>query len=263
MAAAADRWRAELAAWALPKALLDAAPEDPYRPPEGLLARTGMDPPTTPTGALVTEALGDHGLLLDVGCGPGGWSASFLGAETGHARHHVVGVERNADLAAAARRRGLHVADGEWPEANAKVPVADVVTCTHVLYDVAEATPFLRALHTHARRLVAIEVTAAHPWAWLGPLYRHFHDLERPTGPTADDLVALVREAVGVDPLVARWQAPGAHYATLAELVVHRRRQLCLGPEHDAELARLLATPERGDAATRDLVTLWWRPAGA
>src|SRR3954453_12122198 len=67
---AADRWAEQLAAWAIPKQILDAAPESPwvfptdlFKPPE-----TAAD---TPSRERAREALPDGGSVLDVGCGGG------------------------------------------------------------------------------------------------------------------------------------------------------------------------------------------------
>lgn len=231
---AAARWRAELEAWALPPEVLDAAPEDPYGFCVQLLRVPAVDPLTMPTGRRVGEALGISGTLLDVGCGAGRWSGAFTRA------HRVVGVEPRPHLAAAAREAGVEVVEDRWPAAAERVDDADVVSATHVLYDVQDATPFLAAMAARARRRVVIELPDRHPWAYaIGPLYRRFWDLERPTGPTADDAAALVEEVLGSPPRQERWMQPGSLYPDVATLVALRRVQLCLTSHHDAEIEAL------------------------
>ena len=68
---------------------------------------------------------------------------------------------------------------------------ADVVLCHHVLHNVVDLPPFLRALTAAARRGVVVEMLAEHPLAWLDPLWLRFHDLRRPPPATVDDAVAV------------------------------------------------------------------------
>jgi hypothetical protein len=136
------------------------------------------------------------------------------------------------------------------------VEPADVVVCAHVFYNVPDLDPFVAALTAKARRRVVVELTAAHPQAHLNPLWRHFHGIERPTGPTADDALAILGD-MGLDAGVARWEAPGRwESAPREELVVFARRRLCLPPERDPDVA--VALDELFDLGPRQLVTLWW-----
>jgi SAM-dependent methyltransferase len=258
---AAEAWRAALAAWALPGALLAAAPEDPYALPVGLLTTPLVEPLATPTGRVARQRLAGTGSLLDVGCGAGRFTAAFLGVA-----HRVRGVEPQPHLAAAAREQGIEVVEGRWPDVAGDVERADVVVSTHVLYDVEDAGPFVSALHDHARRAVVLELTATHPWVDLGPLYRAFHGLDRPSGPTAGEAAAVVAEVTGATPELEWWQRPGNRFPDLASYVAARRRQLCLPPEHDPDLAAALEGTyhrERDGSITTptvDVATLWWTP---
>ncbi len=251
------RWQRLLEAWALPTALREAAPEDPYRLPARLLAEQprSLD---DPTGRPVEAHLPDGGTLLDVGCGPGARAAL-------HAhRARVIGVEPRPELAAAARQAGLEVIEEPWPEAGARAPVADVVLCTQVLYDVADLVTFTAALTTHAREVVVVELGAEHPWARLGPLFTHFHGLSLPDGPSSEDAVEVIVDALGVVLAQQRWQRPGNRYPDLATLVAHRRRQLCLPASRDGEVAEALEgsydVAADGTVALepREVVTLRW-----
>ena len=80
--------------------------------------------------------------------------------------------------AAAAAGVEAVAAFGRWPDVAAEVDAADVVVCAHVLYNVQELEPFVRALHEHARRRVVIEITSTHPLAWMSDLWLRFHDLQ-------------------------------------------------------------------------------------
>ena len=64
----------------------------------------------------------------------------------------------NSFAEAATRRRARHeLIAGRWPDVAATAPVADVVVCHHVAYNVPDLAPFLRALTDHARYRVVLE----------------------------------------------------------------------------------------------------------
>ena len=255
MGEAARRWAADLASWALPPAILDAAPESPWVYPPALFAPA--EAPPTPSRLAALEALGDGGTVLDVGVGAGAASLPLAPPAT-----EVVGVDESGAMlaaferAAAARAVPARAARGSWPAVAAEVGPADVVVCHHVFYNVADLAPFARALTERARRRVVVELTATHPQSALDDLWRHFHGLERPTRPAADDAVAVLREA-GLAVAVERWPRPaGPRPGTRAETVAFVRRRLCLPAERDPEVDALLG--DRPPAAPGGLVTLRW-----
>ncbi|WP_052372553.1 hypothetical protein [Amycolatopsis taiwanensis] len=96
----------------------------------------------------------------------------------------------------------------------------------NVLYDAADLQAFVRALTGHARRRVAVEIAQGHPLSTLNQLWRHFYDVERPSGPTADDAVAALRE-LGVEPTVVRWHREVSS-RPFDEMVEVSRRRRCL-----------------------------------
>lgn len=254
----ASRWREQLEAWAIPDALLDAAPADPYALPPDLITTATVDPRDTPTGDAVLEAAPPGSRILDVGCGAGRISGTFT------TDHEVVGVEPRAELAEVAAGVGIDVRPGRWPDVAAEVGTAEVVLSTHVAYDVQVIAPFLAALHGAAERRVVLEVTAVHPWTWIGPLYRRFHDLDRPDGPSAELLAEVVARLLGVLPEATSWRRPAHRYADRDALVAHVRRMLCLPADRDAEVADavapLVTAHPDGTASLpdRELVTMWW-----
>ena len=132
---------------------------------------------------------------------------------------------------------------GRWPDVAEATPIADVVVCHHVFFNVADAVPFATALTEHARLAVVVEIPVRHPLAGWNAAWKHFWDLDRPTGPTDADLVAVLREA-GVVPEV--WHSPrtplSRHSSDPRRCSPAARRRLCLGPERDAELADYLAS---------------------
>ncbi len=269
---AAARWRAELEAWAIPQELLDAVPDSPYSWPPELWKRRSMaaeeaaeEPETT---GIVRELLGDVGTLLDVGAGTG--RASLPLAAAGHP---LTAVEKNPGMAQGLReeaeRLGVDVTlvEGAWPEVAAQAGVHDVAMCAHVVYDVQDIAPFVSALHTSARRGVAIELTPTHPWSGLAPYYKALHALDRPAGPSVGDLVTVIREELGAEPAVEWWSRPGGlRFADRAELVGFFRRRLVLPVRREPELEALLEPDIVADGewlllggGERELATVWWR----
>jgi SAM-dependent methyltransferase len=241
---ALDRWREQLDGWAIPEEILAAAPESPWGYPVGLFrarARRAGSRPATPSNLEAARHLPQGGSVLDVGAGGGAASLPLAGRAG-----RLVGVDESpamvASFLAAAEAAGVPAegVEGRWPEVAGRVGPADVVVCHHVLYNVADLAPFVAALTDHARRRVVAELTARHPLADLRPLWRRFHDLERPTGPGADDAVAAL-EALGLRVERSDWESPDRFgFDDFDELVAFTRRRLCLPADRDPEVAKAL-----------------------
>jgi SAM-dependent methyltransferase len=254
---AGRRWSEELAAWAIDPEILAAAPESPYALPPQLFA-AGVAAPS-PLLELAGAALPDGGTVLDVGAG-GGAASLPLFPPAGHL--HAVDSQPSMLVAlreaAGARGVDLTTYEGVWPDIADRVPVCDVVVCSHVAYNVPDLAAFATALTTHARARVVMELYADHPWVPLGPLWEHFHHQPRPTGPTADLAIEVLQEA-GIDPDVRRWSRPaiditGDH---LDHYVAFTRRRLCLPASRDAEVAEQVSRMPR---PPRESVVLSWAP---
>jgi SAM-dependent methyltransferase len=265
---AAQRWRAELESWALPDSITSQVTESPWLLPVDVFVRRAdryLADPIGPSYARAREALVEPGTVLDVGAGAGAASLPLAAWITA-----LVAVDPNQELldALAARAIALNLAFatvvGRWPEAAGQVPVTDLVVCHHVGYNVTGLADFARALTDHARRRVVVELTRRHPLVPLNPLWMTFHGLVRPTGPSVDDAVAVLREA-GIEPHREDWfRPPEPEHHSFDDLVDATRRRLCLPPERTAEVAAALrdrqAEENRPDlGATGDeLSTLWW-----
>jgi SAM-dependent methyltransferase len=266
---AAVRWREQLEAWAIPQELLDAVPDSPYEWPSELWERgraAAEERRDSVTAAIVRDLLPDGGTVLDVGAGTG--RASLPLAREGY---RLTAVERDRGMIAGLRRQtaglgGVAVIEGSWPEAAIEVGRHDVAMCAHVVYDVPDVVPFLVALNAAARRAVIVETTPHHPWQSLAPYYMALHHLDRPRGPTLDDLAVIVEEKLGVAPTRREWTGPGSlRFSSIDELVDYQRRRLVLPLERTSELERLLTADIVRDGewfllgpAERPLVTLWW-----
>ena len=255
MNTAADRWARQLAAWAIPEHIMAQAPESPWSFPPALFGVPPADrAPDNVSRRRAREALPEGGSVLDVGCG-GGAAGLALVPPAGR----VTGFDRSAELLEifSARAADLGVAhdavQGSWPDDAGRVGPADVVVCHHVAYNVPDLAPFAVALSSHARRRVVVELSEHHPLFRLNHLWRHFWAVERPSGPVADDAVAVLVEA-GIEPGVER--GPRQPRSIPREAwVASVRRQLCLPPERDAEIATLLGD-DTGQSG--QVVTLWW-----
>jgi SAM-dependent methyltransferase len=264
-----DRWRADLESWAIPDDILAAVPDSPWVLPHQVFARRAdrvSSAPSGPSYERAWAALDPPGSVLDVGSGAGAASLPLLPRAT-----ELTAVDTDTGMLGllaervSARGAKARLIQGRWPDVAAQAPAADVVTCHHVLYNVADVAPFITELTSHARRLVVAEVTAVHPLVTLNPLWLKFHGLARPAGPAAGDLVAILR-AMGLHPETARWRRPGnADYASFADLVDVTRRRLCLPRQRSAEVADALVElgvdpdqPADLGSSGRELVTIWW-----
>lgn len=257
-APAAAAWAADLAAWAIPEEILAGAPESPWiHPPE--LFEVDGPVPDSPSHRRAREALPQGGSVLDVGCGGGRAAMALAGVAAS-----VTGVDHQQAMldrfAAAAEAAGLRHAEllGDWPDADAVAPDADVVVCHHVVYNVRDLPPFLLALGRHARRRTVLELPWTHPLTHMSGLWLHFWGLERPSRPTAEDALSVALEA-GLparldvwedEPFTARSRQP------LEQQAHHQRIRLCLPAEREAEVLDYLraAPPE----PPRRMATLWW-----
>lgn len=254
----ARQWSADLASWALPQEIVDQAEQPPWSHPVGMFT-VGDEIADAPSHRIARAAMPAGGSVLDVGCG-GGRGALALVPPAGE----VVGVDHQQAMldafASAAERRGVSHREilGDWPEAESRTPVCDVVVCHHVAFNVADIVPFVAALDSHARSRVVLELPMQHPLSTLNPLWEHFWGITRPTRPTADDLLELVK-ALGHDARMERWLDPefGSRSGmSIDERIDMTRIRLCLPVERRPELAALLAAspPER----PRELATIWW-----
>ncbi|WP_336214681.1 class I SAM-dependent methyltransferase [Nonomuraea sp. LPB2021202275-12-8] len=258
----AARWRERLESWAIPEEILAAAPVDPWCYPLARFAtrtdRALAEPDDGPTMARLAEALPEGGTLLDVGSGPGAASLP-LRDRIGHLWAVDSSAEMLEELSARADKLGVPATtvEGRWPDVSGRVPEVDVVVAAHVVYNVPDLVDFLQALDRSARRRVVLELPHRHPMSWMAPLWRHFHGVDRPVRPVAEDCVALAA-ALGFAVRVEEREAPLERFDSLGELAASACHRICLDPSRSEEVARTALELGMWPLPRDRWVTLWW-----
>ena len=252
---ASDDWREALEALAIPEAILAGAEQSPWIFPP-VLFQVPLVSTVTPSSERAREALGEEASVLDVGCG-GGAAAFALVPELRLAR----GVDREPEMLAMfeanalARGVAAMTVQGPWPDVAPRTNMSDVVVAHHVVYNVSDIVPFLSALGAHARHRVVIEMTTRHPLTSLNEAWRHFWNLERPSGPTSDVLLAVLGE-MGLLVHHERFEGTTWSESSPEEAARFARIRLCLPMSREDEVSAFFR--ERPAPRSRSLVTIWW-----
>jgi SAM-dependent methyltransferase len=255
---ATTRWTDALASWAIPDSILAQAREDPWALPVALFENEQLE--ISPSHVRALESLAAGGDVLDVGAGRCAMSQPLRPLA-----QRIVAVDSSPAMLENSPADVTIL--GRWPDVAPQAGRASVVVCGHVLYNVADLLPFVRALDDAAERRVVVEITRSHPRnrALERALWRHFWNLERPEGPTWEDAVAVMREG-GVEPTVELWESQQrGGFQSLEQLVAWMRRTVCLDPAREGEVRAIVLQ----HAAERDgrwrlspepraLATLWW-----
>jgi SAM-dependent methyltransferase len=274
----AEVWREMLGAWALPAEIngRQAGPETHEDEGDGWqhiaahfqrMAEQALEGPPGPLILRVLERATSETTVLDVGAGTGR-QALQLAPHVGR----VIAVEPSPAmrefLASEVEKQGIQnveIISERWQDA--QVPVADIVVCANVLYDVQDLVPFVSKLDAHARDACFIEITFRHPLTPMNELWRRFRGIERPERPDYFDAVAVLHQ-MGIYANVEIERVPaGFWFGSLDEAVEWYRRRLHLDPDpqRDAELRAYIQDSSReidgriypGPSARR-VAILWW-----
>lgn len=255
MVTAAEKWKSDLALWAIPQEILDQAVEKPWIHPPAL-----FEIPEVIKDSLshqrAREAMPIGGSVLDIGCG-GGIGAFAITPPASH----VIGVDEQQEMLdlftnnAAKFGTSVETVLGQWPAVADSTPAADVVTVHHVAFNVGEIVPFLAALNAHARKRVVIEVPVVHPMSNMNDGWKHFWNLIRPTVPVAGDLINVLDE-MDIEATIEYFEGEILLDKKVDGANGFIRRRLCLPEERQGEIDAFIAAhplPER-----RHLAVIWW-----
>ena len=266
---AGARWAGLLASWAIPDDIVARGEVPPWSHDPATFAMDDTADPTSPIFAVARDLLPpDGGTVLDVGCGGGRSSLPLFP----RARHITVVDSSRAMLdqfASAADRLGVahREIEGRWPDvaiaaelAGEPIERVDVAVCHHVAFNVPDLEPFVVALSAIARLGVVMVLPRRHPMSAWNAAWKHFWNLDRPSGPTSDDAVEVLR-AVGIEPEVIEVPRPAMarHADDPTALVASARRRLCLTSDRDDEIAAWLR--DNPPDFMREVVILRW-PGG-
>jgi hypothetical protein len=267
---AVSKWKTEVEAWAIPEEILSAAPESPWGyPPEfQRLTKEALRKKGSFSARKALEVMPIAGRCMDIGVGTGAaslplTSKAFL----------IVGVDPSAErlqefelLASSLGVQAKRI-QGDWPQAVKRVTHADVVISHHLLYNIPDIGPFVQAMDNRALLRVVIEITSEHPQAWMNDLWLHFHGLERPSGPTAKDAHAAIKQ-LGIKAEIHEEMTKPvpSGFEDKKDAVALVRKRLCLPADKDDEIAEALGDRlwmhDEGlyTAGPREqsVATIWW-----
>jgi SAM-dependent methyltransferase len=250
-----EKWKSDLEAWSIPKEIIDKAPESPWIHPPSLFQIPKLID-LTPSHQKAFEALPANGSILDIGCG-GGIAAFAMGKKAGL----VIGVDHQVEMlemfSENAKERNIDskVYEGFWPEIESKVEVADIAVAHHVVYNVQEIVPFIKAMNSHARKRVVIEMPQHHPLSNLSEAWKFFWNLDRPVNPTPQDFVNVLSE-LGINAHVQLWDGQLRQERNMDDAVRFTRIRLCLPASREAEVRQFLENYPPSEI--RPLATVWW-----
>jgi SAM-dependent methyltransferase len=193
--------------------------------------------------AMLIEALGAEGTLLDVGAGAGryalpiaqrGLSVTAVEPSAGMRRNLVERVQQTGVTT-------VRIVESAWEDAS--VEPHDVVLASHILYPIADVVPFIHKLVAHARRAWFLTIRVEPMGGEFGPLWQEIRGTPYPVEPTFLDLYNLLF-AMGLPANVRlRPFAGGQAAGTLDEVVQHVRSRLFLAEDdrrHDDAIRRFL-----------------------
>lgn len=168
--------------------------------------------------------------LLDVGAG-GGRLALPLALTCGS----VTAVEPSPSMCAVLREtaseydiRNVSIVEAGWPEAS--VDPADVVLCSHVVYVIENIEPFVRKMHSHARRLVLTVVFQTPPQSQIYGLWEQVHGERRHALPSLPQFLPVLAE-LGIQPQITELEEqPPMTFASFEEAQDSIARRIYANP---------------------------------
>lgn len=165
--------------------------------------------------------------VVDVGAGTGRHTLALAPLV-----HHVTAVDPSEAMLGLLKQdlaeqslANVDVVQSEWM--SAEVEPADVVICSHVLYPIADVTPFVRALDAHAKRRVYVYLRVDALATDLG-LWREFYGEPLQSQPVFEDLYPLLMQiGIVADAEIVEHRFTWT-FETFDEAVAQVRNALCL-----------------------------------
>lgn len=247
-----DKWRSDLDKWGIPQEIINQAPTNPWIHPVDLFKIPAIIP-----NSISHEKARELNpkSLLDVGCGGG--IATFAitpPVETAIGIDHQPEMLREYEAAAGKRNISANTIEGFWPDVAELTEQADVVVCHHVLFNVKNIEEFLMQLDSHAKLRVVIEIPKLHPQSESNYLWKYFWNIDRPTFPTASDIVEILK-VLGINANIQFWESENSRILDPAKQIEYARIRLCLNKDRDEEVARIMNLQS---SIKRELATIWW-----
>ena len=235
------RWSSQLAGWEIPAEIVAQAPSSPWTfDPKMFLPDLGGGYSPSHLALLDLVAGIERPLVMDVGAGAGN---AVL--PVGDRIDQLLAVDQSAEMletlagvAGGFPNLRLDTRLGNFMEIASELPVADVVTCHHMVYNVADMPALLQLLIDHARVGVVLELTLHHPHYSLGLLWERFWGLQRPAGPSAADVIEALY-AMGQRPTVSIYEGPRRTVDPEVKVGSFLQR-LCLGAERSGEVVEAI-----------------------
>ncbi len=231
------RWSDQLLAWAIPTEIAAQAPASPWTfDPKMFLP--DLEGGYSPSHLALLDLIAgiDRPLVMDVGAGAGN---AVL--PVGDRIDQLLAIDQSAEMlqtlsqvATGFPNVRLATRLGNFMELAGELPIADVVTCHHMVYNEADMPLLLQLLIEHARVGVVLELTLHHPHYSLGLLWERFWGVRRPSGPSAADVIEVLY-AMGHRPTVSIYEGPRRIQDPTVKVNSILQR-LCLGAERSAEV---------------------------
>lgn len=221
----------------------------------------------------VRAATNPDSTVIDVGAGTGRHTLALAPQV-----RSVTAIDPSAAMLAFLREdlaaesiTNVHVVESDWLAAD--VAPADIVTCSHVLYPIADVVPFLRKLDRSARERVFIYLRTDPLPTDMG-LWAEFYGVPLQSQPVHTDLMnVLVQIGIMPDVEVVQHRFTWT-FATFDDAVAQVGNSLCLRPDDPVAQSRLAALlrdrlvpwpdgrlgPEVGSARS---AIVSWRPDAA
>ena len=252
---ASEKWAKYLKNWSIPEEILAQAEQTPWIHPPALFG-VPESISDSPSHQKARELLEPGDSVIDVGSGGGIAAFACVPPAT-----KVLGVDHQQEMldlfASEAKRRKVDHVEflGDWPDVANLVPIAEVVTCHHVVYNVSQIEKFLLELNIHASKRVVIELPQNHPLSNMAPAWKYFWNLERPVEPTPVLLLEVLSE-LGINAELLQWEQETVSKIDLDQAAEFMRIRLCLPKSKLNEVKNfMLENPEH---KFRKLATIWW-----